>query len=97
MATDARCVEYLASLSEVKGLKSSSRASGRGQHGVLKTSTATETVVHREGTKIALYLGPDRSDLLFATRELARDMQILSMLSTQKLSGLLGISSVQQP
>ena len=42
-------------------------------------------MVHREGTIIALYLRPDRSDLLFATRELARDMQILSMLSMLKL------------
>ena len=41
-ATDVRCVENLASLSEIKGLKSSSRVAGRGQHGVLKTSTATE-------------------------------------------------------
>ena len=38
--------------------------------------------MHRE---IAPYLGPDRFDLLFAARELARDMQILSMLSTLKL------------
>ena len=29
MATDARCVEHLTGLSEVKGLKSSSRAGGR--------------------------------------------------------------------
>ena len=29
-ATDARCVENLASLSEVKGLKSSCRVAGRG-------------------------------------------------------------------
>ena len=35
--------------------------------------------------RIALYLGPDRFDLLFATKELARDMQTLSMLSTLKL------------
>ena len=75
MATDARCVAYLAGLSEVKGLKSSSRVAGRGQYGVLKTLTATEIMVHREGTRIALYLGPDRSDLLIATKELARDMQ----------------------
>ena len=85
MATDARCAENLAGLSEVKGLKSSSRVAGRGQRGVLEMSTVTETMVRREGTRIALYLGPDRSDLLFATKELARDMQILSMLSTLKL------------
>ena len=41
MATDARCVENLAGLSEVKGLKSSSRASGRGQCGVLRRSWCT--------------------------------------------------------
>ena len=55
MATDAGCVENLAGLSEVKGLKSSSRVAGRGQCGVLKTSTATEILVHREGMIIALY------------------------------------------
>ena len=85
MATDARCVKNLTGLSEVEGLKSSSRASGREQRGVLEMSTVTETMVHREGTRIALYLGPDRFDLLIATRELARDMQILSMLSTLML------------
>ena len=69
MATDARCVENLAGLSEVKGLKSSSRVAGRGQCGVLKTST------DREGMKIAPFLGPDRFDPLFATKELARDVQ----------------------
>ena len=84
MATDARCGKNLAGLSEVKGLKSSSGASGRGQRGVLEMSTVTETMVRREGMRIALVLGPDRSDL-FATRELARDMQILIMLSTLKL------------
>ena len=36
-------------------------------------------MVHRE------YLGPDRFDLLFATKELARDMQTLSMLLTLEL------------
>ena len=85
MATYTRCVENLAGLSEVKGLKSSSRASGRGQRGVLEMSTVTETIVHREGMRIDPYLGPDRFDLLFAARELARDMQILSMLSMLKL------------
>ena len=85
MATDARCAENLAGLSEVKGLKSSSRASGRGQRGVLEMSTVTETIVRHEGTRIALRLGPDRSDLVFVTRELARDMQVLSVLSTLKL------------
>ena len=53
----------------VKGLKSSSRVAGRGQCCVLKTSTATETMVHREGMRIAPHLlGPDRSDLLFGTK-----------------------------
>ena len=87
-ATDVRCVENMESmesLSEVKGLMSSSRVAGRGQRSVLEMSTVAETMVHREGTRIALYLGPDRFDLLFATKELARDMQILSMLSTLKL------------
>ena len=52
---------------------------------MLKTLTAPEIMLHREGMRIALYLGPDRFDLLFATKELARDMQTLSMLSTLKL------------
>ena len=82
---DRRKVRSLAGLSQVKGCKSSFRASGRGQCGVLKTLTATEIVVHREGMKIAPYLGPDKFDLLLAARELARDMQMLSMLSTLKL------------
>ena len=84
-ATDVRCVENLASLSEVKDLKSSSRVAGRWQCGVLKTSTVAETMVYRERTRIAPYLGPDRIDLLFATKELAQDMQTLSMLSTLRL------------
>ena len=84
-ATDARCVENLAGLSEVKGLKPSSRASGHGQRGVLETSTDAETAVNRKAARIALYLGPDRFDLQFATKELARDMQTLSMLSTLRL------------
>ena len=58
-------------------MKSSSRVAGRGQYGVLKTSTATEIMVHREGMRIAPYLGPDRFDPLFAMKELARDMQTL--------------------
>ena len=45
-------------------------------------------MVHREGMIIASYLGPDRSDLLFAARELARDVQILSMLLTLELRRL---------
>ena len=52
-ATDVRYVENLASLSDVKGLKSSSRVAGRGQYGVLKTLTAAEIMVHREGMRIA--------------------------------------------
>ena len=39
-ATDAMCVESLAGLSEVKGLKSSSRVAGRVQCGVLKWAIA---------------------------------------------------------
>ena len=42
-------------------------------------------MVHRDGMRLAPYLGPDRFDPLFATKELARDMQILSMLSMLKL------------
>ena len=61
----------------VKGLKPSSRASGRGQRGVLGTLTAAETVVR--------HFGPDRFDLQFATKELAQDMQTSSMLSTLRL------------
>ena len=77
-ATDVRYVENLASLSEVKGLKSGSRVAGRGQ-------CAEDVDSNREGMRIALYLGPDRSDLLFAAREPARDMQTLSMLLTLEL------------
>ena len=62
MMTDAECVENLAGLSAVKELKPSSRAS-RGQCSVLETSTAAESVVRLKGTRIALYLEPDRFDL----------------------------------
>ena len=85
MATDAKCVENLAGLSAVRGLKPIFRASGREQCSVLETSTAAESVVRRKGTGIALYLGPDRFDLQFATKELAQDMQTPSMLSTLRL------------
>ena len=37
------------------------------------------------GTGIALYLGPDRFDLQFATKELAQDMQTPSKLSMLRL------------
>ena len=63
-------------------MKPSSRGSGRGQRGVLETSTAAKTVVHLEGTRIALHLEPDRFDLQFATKELAQDVQTPSMLPT---------------
>ena len=43
--------------------------------------TAAEAPVFRRGTGIALYLGPDRFDLQFATKELAQDMQTPSKLS----------------
>ena len=66
MVTDAKRVESLAGLSAVRRLKPSSRASGRGQCSVLETSTAAESVVRRKGTRIALYLKPDRFDRLFA-------------------------------
>ena len=41
-------------------------------------------MVHREGTRVVPYLGPDGFDLLFATEELVQDMQALSMLSMLK-------------
>ena len=66
-------------------LRPSSRASGRGQRGVLETSTAAETVVRRKGTRIALYLEPDRLDLQFAKKELTHDVQTPSMLSMLRL------------
>ena len=49
-----KATDSLAGLSEVKGLKSSTRVAGRGQCGVLETSTAAETMVHREGTRNCL-------------------------------------------
>ena len=51
VVTDAQCVENLAGLSAVRGLKPSSRASGRGELCVLGTLTAAETVVNRESTE----------------------------------------------
>ena len=93
-----RCVENLASLPEVKGLKSSSRVAGRGQCGVLKTSTATEIMVRREGKIIAPYLGPDGFVLLFATKELARDMQsMLSMLKLRQFAWYLSSAADVSP
>ena len=77
-------MENLAGLSAVKELKPSSRASGRGQCSVPETSTAAESVVHRKGTRIALYLRPDRLDLQFATKELTHDVQAPRMLSMLK-------------
>ena len=85
MVTDTKCVENLAGLSAVRSLQPSSRASGRGQRGVAEASTAAGTMVHHEGTEIISYLGPDRFDLQFATKELAQDMQTSSMLSTLRL------------
>ena len=76
MAPDARRVENLASLLEVKGAKPSptpsSRATGRGQRNVLELLTAAETTVFRRGTGIALLFGPDRFDLQFSTRTCSR-------------------------
>ena len=74
MMTDAECVENLSGLSAVKALKPSSRASGREQS-ALETSTGAESVVHRKGTRIVLYLEPDRFDLQFSTKELTHDVQ----------------------
>ena len=81
-ATDVRCVENLASLL-CQGSKSSSQVAGHVQYGVLKTSTATEIMVHREGVRIAPHLDLDQTCL--ATKELARDMQTLCMLPTLEL------------
>ena len=78
MMTDAECVENLAGLSAVRRLKPSSRASGRGQCSVLETSTAAESVVRRKGTRIALFLEPDRFDLQFATEELTHDEHVVN-------------------
>ena len=61
------------------------RATGRGQRDVLELLTAAEATVFRRGTGIALYLGPDRFDLQFATKELAHDMQTPSKLSMLRL------------
>ena len=47
--------------------------------------TAAEGTAFRRGTGIALYLGPDRFDLQFATKELAQDMQTPSKLSMLRL------------
>ena len=85
MVTDVKRVKNLAELSVFRGLKPSSRASVRGQRGVLETSTAAENAVRREDTKIAFHLEPDRFDLQFATKELALDVQTPSMLSTLRL------------
>ena len=95
--TDAVCVENLAGLSAVKELKPSSRASGRGQCSVLETSTAAESVVHRKGTRIALYLKPDRFDLQFATEGAhSRRADTEHVVDAEGSGGLLGISSVEQ-
>ena len=89
MAPGAKHVENLVSLFEVKGAKPSptpsSRATGRGQRDVLELLTAAEATVFRRGMGIALYLGPDRFDLQFATKELAQDMQTPSKLSMLRL------------
>ena len=83
MALDAKHMENLASLLEVKGAKPSptpsSRATGRGQRDVLELLTAAEATVFRRGTGIALYL------LEFATKELAQDIQTPSKLSMLRL------------
>ena len=85
MAPDGKHVENLASFLEVKGAKPSptpsSRATGRGQRDVLELLTTAEATVFRRGTGIDLYLGPDRFDLQFATKELAQDVQTPSKLS----------------
>ena len=102
MAPDAKHVENLVSLLDVKGAKPSakpsSRAAGRGQRDVLEQLTASEATVFRKGKGIALYLGPDRFDLQLATKELAQDMHTpskLSMLSFRRfVRYLLGAADV---
>ena len=51
----------------------------------LELLRAAETTVFRRGTGIALYLGADRFDLQFATKEPAQDMQAPSKLSMLRL------------
>ena len=74
---------------EVKGAKPSptpsSRATARGQRDVLELLTAAEATVFRRGTGIALYLGPKRFDLQFATKELAQGLQTRSKVSMLRL------------
>ena len=52
---------------------------------MLEPLTASEATVFRRGTEIGLYLGPDRFDLQFATKELAQDMQTPSKISMMRL------------
>ena len=93
LMADAKHVENLAGLLEVKGAKPSptlcSRATGRGQRDVLEPLAAAEATVFRRGTGIALYLGLDRFDLQFATKELAQDMQTPSKHSLMRLRRLV--------
>ena len=100
MAPDPKHVENLPSLLEVKGAKPSptpsSRATGRGKRDVLELLTAAEATVFRRGTGIALYLGPDRFDLQFATKELGQDMKTPSKLSMLRLRRFVGIFLVRQ-
>ena len=53
MTTDGKCVENLACLSDVKGLISSSRVTGRGQRDVLELPTAAGAVLFRRGAEVA--------------------------------------------
>ena len=62
-----------------------SRVRNRVQRDVLEPLTAAEATVFRRGTGNALYLGPDRFDLQFATKELAQDMQMPSKFSILRL------------
>ena len=56
---------------------------------MLELLTAAEVTVFRRGTGIASYLGPDRFDLQFATKELVQDMQTPSKLSMLRLRRLV--------
>ena len=88
MAPDTKHVENLADLLEVKGAKPSATPcfrAGRGQRDVLELLTVAEATVFRRGTGIALYLGPDRFDQQFATKDLAQHMQAPSKLSMLRL------------
>ena len=81
---DTKHVENLAVLSEVKGLKPSSRVTGRGQHDVLELSTAAKAVVFRGGARFASCLGPRGLAHYQNNRRGARTSQCPYARSTRK-------------